>query len=299
MPVSERNPPMDQAGADGVDGLGSGDRGQQGPDLAHLVNYAIEVTVQGRNGGRRVDAKVDVVGQGIDLAILTPNDPDFLTKRPPLPIATDLPAVMSPVLVYGYPVGGTGLSVTKGIVSRIGFGEYEVGTLGLHLQVDAAINPGNSGGPALVDGKMVGLASSRLVGTQGISFIVPNEEIEVFLEDAKDGRYDGKPHLSDEYQSIENEALRTRLGLGRDAGGIMIRRPDTGTESPLRKFDVLTQIGDRPIDRDGMVRVRDGLRLPFSTWSRGWNVAERFPSDSGAMDTRWISSCQYCARTSP
>jgi hypothetical protein len=170
---------------------------------------------------------------------------------------------MAPIVVYGYPIGGTGLSVTKGIVSRIGFGRCEGGTWGLRLQVDAAINPGNSGGPALVDGKMVGLVSSRLVGTQGISFILPNEEIDAFLDDIKDGRYDGKPQLSGEYQSLENEALRARLGLGRDAGGIMFRRPDPGAGCPLREFDVLTRIGDRSIDREGMVPVRDGHRLPF------------------------------------
>ena len=230
---------------------------------AHLVTYARDITVQGREGGHRVDAKIEAIGQGIDLVLLTPNDPDFLAKRPPLSKATEMPEVMAPVLVYGYPVGGNGLSVTKGIVSRIGFGQYEGGALGLHLQVDAAINPGNSGGPALVDGKMVGLASSRLVGTQGISFILPNEEIDTFLDDVKDGRYEGKPNLSGEYQPLENEALRTRLGLGRDAGGIMIRRPDPGAAGPLREFDVLTQIGDSAIDREGMVQVCDGLRLPF------------------------------------
>ena len=184
---------------------------------AHLVTYSREVTVQGRDGGRRVEAKIEVVGEGIDLAVLTPNDPDFLAKRPPLPRATDLPEVMAPVLVYGYPVGGNGLSVTKGIVSRIGFGQYDGGTLGLHLQVDAAINPGNSGGPALVDGKMVGLAFSRLVGAQGISFIVPNEEIDTFLDDVKDGRYEGKPQLTGEYQPLENEALAS---AARRSGGM-------------------------------------------------------------------------------
>ena len=131
------------------------------------------------------------------------------------------------------------------------------------MQVDAAINPGYSGGPALVDGKMVGLASSRLVGAQGISFILPNEEIDAFLDDVRDGRYEGKPRLSAEYQAIENEGLRKRLGLGRDAGGIVIRRPVPAVPGSLREFDVLTEIGGTPIDREGMVRVRDGLRLPF------------------------------------
>jgi S1-C subfamily serine protease len=255
---------------------------------AHLVTYARDVTVQGRDGGRRVDAKIEAVGHGIDLAVLTPNDPEFLARRPALPRATDLPEVMAPVLVYGYPVGGNGLSVTKGIVSRIGFGRYDGGTLGLHLQVDAAINPGNSGGPALVDGKMVGLASSKLVGTQGISFIVPNEEIDAFLADVEDSRYEGKPQLSGEYQPLENEALRARLGLRRDAGGMMIRRPDPSAAGPLREFDVLTQIGDRPIDREGMVQVRDGLRLPFlylvPRLERGGSVPTRLWRDGHSLE---------------
>jgi S1-C subfamily serine protease len=255
---------------------------------AHLVTYAREVTIQGRDGGRRVDARIEVVGQGIDLAIITPIDPEFLARRPPLPRATDLPEVMAPVVVYGYPVGGNGLSVTKGIVSRIGFGQYDGGTLGLHLQVDAAINPGNSGGPALVDGKMVGLAFSRMVGTQGISFIVPNEEIDAFLDDVKDGRYEGKSELAGEFQPIENESLRARLGLGRDAGGMMIRRPDPGTAGPLREFDVLTQIGDRAIDREGMVEARDGLRLSFHylvpRLERGGTVPVRLWRDGKSLE---------------
>ena len=126
---------------------------------AHLVAYARDVAVQGREGGRRVDAKVEVIAQGIDLAILTPVDPDFLAKRPQSARRKTLPEVMAPVLVYGYSIGGNDLSVTKGIVSRIGLAMYDNETVGLHLQVDAAINPGNSGGPALVAGKMVGLAS--------------------------------------------------------------------------------------------------------------------------------------------
>ncbi len=230
---------------------------------AHLVTYASEITVQGRDGARRVDAKVEVIGLEIDLAILTPSEPEFLARRPPLPRAAGLPEVMAPVLVYGYPVGGNGLSVTRGIVSRVGFGQYAGGALGLHLQVDAAINPGNSGGLALVDGKMVGLASSKMIGAQGISFIVPNEEIDTFLDDVKDGRYDGKPWLAGQYQTIENDGLRTRLGLARDAGGMMVRKPEQNVAGLLREFDVLTRIGDRAIDREGMIQVSDGLRLPF------------------------------------
>jgi S1-C subfamily serine protease len=233
---------------------------------AHLVNYAREVTVQGRDGGRRVEAKVQAIGPGIDLAILAPTEPDFLRDRPPLPRAEGPPAMMATVLVYGYPVGGAGLSITKGIVSRVGFAAYDEHTFGLRLQVDAAINPGNSGGPALVDGKSVGLAFAQLDEAQRISYILPNEEIDAFLQDVRDGRYDGKPMLSSrlQFQVPDNEALRGRLGLSRDVGGMLVCKVGTdGPCCPLREFDVLTHLGGQPIDREGMVRVRDGLRLPF------------------------------------
>jgi S1-C subfamily serine protease len=192
----------------GTTGTGVVISGSRVLTCAHLVTDAGEVTLQGHDSGRRVDAKVQVIGPDIDLAILTPSEPELLARRSPLPRSADLPAVMAPVLVYGFPIGGNGLSVTRGIVSRVVFGRYAAGSPCLQLQVDAAINPGNSGGPALAGGKMVGLASSRLVGAEGISFILPNEEIDTFLDDMKDGRYDGKPWLAGQFQATENEGLR-------------------------------------------------------------------------------------------
>ena len=118
---------------------------------------------------------------------------------------------------------------------------------------------------------------------------MPNEEIDDFLEDAKDGRYDGKPQLSGGYQLLENEALRERLGLGRDVGGMMIRRPDPDAAGLSHEFDVLTQIGDRPIDRDGMIQVRDGLRLSFlyliPRFERGGLVPVRVWRDGKSVES--------------
>jgi S1-C subfamily serine protease len=68
---------------------------------AHLVTHAREVTVQGRDGGRRVEAKVQAVGPGIDLAILVPTELDFLNGRPPLTRAEGPAAAMATVLVGG------------------------------------------------------------------------------------------------------------------------------------------------------------------------------------------------------
>jgi len=86
-------------------------------------------------------------------------------------------------------------------VSRIEFVAYNFPVSGLpHPRVDAAINPGNSGGPAIAGDKMIGLAFSKAGGdTQNIGYIIPNEEVDLFLKDIADGHYDGKPAMYDEF----------------------------------------------------------------------------------------------------
>ena len=70
----------------------------------------------------------------------------------------------------------------------------------LRIQIDAAINPGNSGGPAVAGDHMMGLAFSRLQGgAENIGYLIPAEEIDLFLKDIADGKYDGKPALHDRY----------------------------------------------------------------------------------------------------
>src|SRR5262249_46540927 len=128
---------------------------------AHIVQYATEVKVQSRPGGDKVEARVESIGPGVDLAVLAVDDRAFFKKRPPLPRSGKLPRVRDTVEVYGFPIGGAELSVTKGVISRISYGEFYSGGQGLVVQVSAAVNPGNSGGPAVVDGKMVGLVFSR------------------------------------------------------------------------------------------------------------------------------------------
>jgi S1-C subfamily serine protease len=232
---------------------------------AHLVLYAEEVYVQPGQGGDRVEAKVAAVGPGIDLAVLTidPTEGESLAKRPPLARAPGLPEVSARVTVKGFPVGGHTMSTTQGIVSRIEYAYYSSGAAGLRIQIDAAISSGNSGSPALVDGKMTGLVYGVGPG-ENIGYVIPVEEIDSFLTDVADGRYDGKPRLFEQFQTLENEALRARLGLARTVRGIMVREPRRRESTyPLKEFDVVTAIGDNPIDNQGMVQIRDNLRLSF------------------------------------
>src|SRR5207237_9976165 len=120
---------------------------------AHMVLYSSQLSVESQQSSDKLNATVEAVSPGMDLAVLKLDDDSFFEKRPPLSQVSPLPEVKDTVVVYGYPQGGTSLSVTKGIVSRIEFAAYGEGASGVRIQVDPAINTGNSGGPDLVGGK--------------------------------------------------------------------------------------------------------------------------------------------------
>jgi S1-C subfamily serine protease len=229
---------------------------------AHVVRYASQIYVQPNQSAERIPARVEAMTPSMDLAVLKVDDESFFDKRGTLPFAGELPRVKDAVNVYGYPTGGSELSVTQGIVSRIEYTEYYYQASGLRIQVDAALNFGNSGGPAVSDGKLVGLVFSLIQNAQSIGYLIPVEEIQLFLADIDDGKYDGKPQLFDFLQTVENPALREKLGLPAGINGIMVADPyRKDSNYPLQEWDVITQIGDQPIDSEGKVAVRYDLRL--------------------------------------
>jgi S1-C subfamily serine protease len=262
---------------------------------AHIVRYASQVQIQANHAGDKLPARIKIVGPGIDLAILELEDASFFDSHPPLERASTLPSVKDTVLAYGYPTGGTSLSITKGIVSRIEFTSYDWSVSGLRIQIDAAVNPGNSGGPAVVGDKMIGLVFSFLGGAQNIGYIVPCEEIELFLADIADGKYDGKPALFDELQTLENDALRAFLKLDRSVQGIVVSHPDAADGNLLKQWDVISKIGEARVDDQGRVEVTGSLRVrfrylvqkiakdgtvPLTIWRAGRELAIQVPAPS-------------------
>lgn len=231
---------------------------------AHMVRHASEVQIQANQAGDKIFATVEAIAPDMDLAVLKLEDETFFDTHPPLPRAKTLPGVKDMVLAYGYPEGGNSLSITKGIVSRVEFTYYNYPVAGLRIQIDAAINPGNSGGAAIVGDKMVGLTFSHLTEADNIGYIIPTEEIELFLQDIADGRYDGKPAMFDGLQTLENPALRSFLKLDPSVHGMVVDKPfRTDSAYPLKMWDVITKIGDLFVDDQGMIKAGDDLRLQF------------------------------------
>lgn len=230
---------------------------------AHVVLYASQVEIQANQAGDKIAATVEAIAPGIDLAVLKLDDAKFFDSHPEIAQRKRLPDPKEAVLVYGYPTGGTSLSITKGIVSRIEFTNYSMSVPGLRIQIDAALNPGNSGGPAMVGDEMIGLAFQHLAGAQNIGYIIPSEEIELFLKDIANGSY-RKPAMYDDLQTLENPALRSFLKLDSAVRGPIVHKPFSNDATyPLKEWDVITRIGDTPVDDQGMIKVTENLRVKF------------------------------------
>jgi Trypsin-like serine proteases, typically periplasmic, contain C-terminal PDZ domain len=242
---------------------------------AHVVEHASQVFIQPNNTADRFRAEVVAIAQGMDLAIVRIiKDADreaFHAKHPALQFDDVLPPIGSTVQAIGYPVGGEQQSVTEGVVSRIEFTDYNAGASGLRIQVDAALNPGNSGGPVVLGDTVIGAVFSGIDSADNIGYIIPVEEIRLFLDDVADGKYDGKPRVKSivGFQTCENPALRAFLGLSREQTGLVYagageEEGDSNDDMPLERWDVLDRVGEYDIDNDGLVTLAPTLRVHWA-----------------------------------
>jgi S1-C subfamily serine protease len=248
-----------------VSGTGFVIEGRRIMTNAHVVLYANQVQVQGNESSDKISASVEFIAPGMDLAVLKLQDESFFESHLPLPRTPALPTVRDSVLVYGYPFGGDNISITKGIVSRIDFASYNYGVAGLRVQIDAALNPGNSGGPALVGDRVAGIAFSMLANSQSIGYIIPCEEIDLFLKDISDGKYDGKYAILDEMQTLENPALRDFLKLDVSSQGLVVNTPFSSDPSyPLKQWDLISKVEGTPVDDQGNILLDDNMKINFA-----------------------------------
>lgn len=233
---------------------------------AHVVADNTFIEIQRDGQSRRYEAEVEAVSHESDLALLTVKDESFFTNGGFLPLG-DLPDVHQEVVVYGYPIGGDTLSITKGIVSRIEFQTYAHSGLSMQaVQVDAAINFGNSGGPALADGKVVGIAMQIFDGGEGnIGYIIPVTMVKRFLTDVADGKQDGIPELSLVTEELLNPTLKKHYKLSEDQSGVLVTKvcAETPTEEVIHPNDVITQIDGKKIEDDGMTSLTPKKQINF------------------------------------
>jgi len=236
-------------------------RGKRVLTNAHVISGARYITVQREADPRKYPAKVKFVAHDCDLAIVEVEDPEFFKGTTSLPLG-DIPELESVVSVYGFPIGGDRLSVTRGVVSRIDYNAYTHSGRESHLaiQIDAAINPGNSGGPVMQADKVVGVAFQGFRGdvAQNVGYMIPTPVIRRFLKDVEDGKYDHYVDIAIRWMTLENPAMRKHLGRPNDGLGVVVTDifSEGSSDGILQKGDVLLSIDGHPIESDGSVRLQ-------------------------------------------
>lgn len=229
---------------------------------AHVVKNADETKVI-LNDGREFDAKIVLVDQASDLALLRLD-----AKGEKLPYATLQPSdtleVGDLILAIGNPFG-VGQTVTSGIVSALARSSLNISDLNFFIQTDAAINPGNSGGPLVaMSGGVVGINSaiySRDGGSLGIGFAIPSEMVATVIAAEKAGQFSEKTGIRRPWVGITAQDvtpdIAASLGVPQHAGALV---SDLHQASPMREAgvtqgDIVTAVNGRS--------VRDAAELRF------------------------------------
>lgn len=233
---------------------------------AHAVLNSKFLQVRKEGDSKKYKAVVKFTSEEYDLALVEIEDKSFFKGTVPLKLGT-LPEIQEKLTVYGYPLGGDKLSTTQGIVSRMEHNTYTLTNRKFLIgQTDAAINSGNSGGPVVSKGKVVGVAFAGLNSADNIGYFIPVNILNNFLEDIKDGKYDGSPLLGVEWLELESPSHRRMLGIEDKTGGILIKKvfKNSPFEGVLQKNDVLMKLDNYPIESDGTIEFRKNEKTDFS-----------------------------------
>ena len=240
---------------------------------AHVVGGARDISAQ-LYGGEK--SKVEIVGVDYytDVAVLKLKG--FLGKLSKVDLgSSDKLRIGQRTFVIGNPYG-LGFGLSAGILSgldrmpsSVNFTEPRVAL----LQTTAPVNPGDSGGPLLnSDGKVIGVTTSILEGTQNIGFAIPiNLVKDIVLELKTEGRV-RRPWLGVAGKFI-TEDIRDLFVLPL-TDGMLIETvvPDSpATEAGLRAGTIDVVVSGQPwmMGGDILTAVR-GRRV--STVQEFWSV---------------------------
>ena len=248
---------------------------------AHVVSDQTFVQVRRYGESKRYQARVLSVSHTADLALLTVDDPTFFDGVEPLEFG-NLPLAQQEILVYGFPMGGDSLSITKGVVSRIEHTRYahSSATL-LAVQLDAAINPGNSGGPALIDDKIIGVSMQVINNADNIGYVIPVPVIQHFMSDIEDGSMEGFPSMGIAMQGMESPAMKAKYGMDEEQTGMLITKvlPGSSADGYLQDGDVLLKVEGYELADDGSIEFRPKERTSVSYLVQKHQIGDMIQAD--------------------
>jgi len=259
---------------------------------SHCVAGAKSLDVLREEEPVPVPARVVEIAHDVDLAWVTTDSDKFWKSRnfvPKVPMSAGLPYLSALVRVIGFPIGGTSVTITKGIVSRLDGQLYPNGLMEgarntpnklLIVQVDAAINHGNSGGPVFdTEGRLLGLAFAGLDGANSVGYVIPNVYMRNFVDSvlhSKENRWVAQPEIGALFRPVANPGLRNYWRLADNETGVQVRSisPYSPIHGKVEKGDVLMKIDGHTVQGNGKV----SWEFPFDK-QRGRAARVEFPFD--------------------
>ncbi|CAM5505504.1 protease [Streptomyces avidinii] len=259
---------IEASAGDGEGGTGTGFvYDQQGHILTN--NHVVASAANGGKltaifpDGKKYEAEVVGRAQGYDVAVIKLKSPPSGLK--PLPLGdSDKVAVGDSTIAIGAPFGLSN-TVTTGIVSAknrpvaSGDGSGGKNSYMSALQTDASINPGNSGGPLLDgSGAVIGINSAiqsagtggfggGQAGSIGLGFAIPINQAKNVAESLIKT---GKPVYPVISVSVDLAAKTDGAKIsesGASANELVDPNGPAG-KAGLKPGDIITQLGDKPID---------------------------------------------------
>lgn len=249
---------------------------------AHCVQDASAIRLKKRGSEEQYVGSVLHVSDECDLALVGVEDEAFWEGMTTCRFGK-FPRLQDTVLVVGYPIGGTNICMTAGVVSRVDIHPYLSSRCWLlAIQIDAAINSGNSGGPAFnFEGEVVGVAFQSAKGSFNSGFIIPVTIVEHFLRDCdmNDG-YGGMCDKGFNWQELENSGLKAYLGMKKEETGVLVTyiEPMSEAVNVLEDGDVVCSIDGVKISDMGTVSYH-GEPVSFDIL-----VKDKFVGDVVALD---------------
>ena len=217
--------------------------------LANHRYIELEKIDSGKKGG----ARVDVIDYEANLALISPEDPEFLENMRPLELTTD--ALQGDRLTIWQVQDNGNVTPSEGPITSIDLIEYRSRSRFLAYRMNNSLQYrlSNFTLPVVFKRGLAGLLMHYDSEAQTVD-VVAAPVIEHFLRDAETLPYEGFPMAGIKIVTTEDPQLRKYMGIKEEDGGVYVQEVIKGSgadKAGLREGDIVTGIGDFRIDSRG------------------------------------------------
>jgi len=251
----EKNPPQVRRG------LGAMLSGNRILITAAMAADSIYLELQSADSTLTVPAKVTAIDYDANLALLAPDaDPGFLATLQPAELASPV-KVGDSLSFFQLEENGESLE-TQGTIRSMELLNTFVSShyfLGYVAKASMQTSGNSFTLPAFHDGKLAGVLTSYDSKDQ-LCDVISIDIVSAFLEDTKDGSYEGFPSLGISTTTTEDPHFRAWLNLPEDGGGLHVTRVLPGGSAEkggLKESDVIVKINNFEINRRGYFQHPD------------------------------------------